>query len=207
MPILTSSLSHDYGWNERAARYIDLTTGRFVSGRTIARELDKVINASQSNIEGVTQSLIDGNTTIEQWQVAMEREIRTIHTASGAAARGGWAQMNQSDWGWVGSQVRKQYNWLDKFAADLASGKQPLNGRVMTRAKMYAKAGRGTFEEMQRRMMKVRGKAEERRVLGYAEHCAGCVEQAAQGWQPIGSLDPIGAEECFTNCACRFEYR
>ncbi|HEY6021351.1 MAG TPA: hypothetical protein VIY48_16040, partial [Candidatus Paceibacterota bacterium] len=52
------------------------------------------------------------------------------------------------------------------------------------------------------------GYEEERRVLEPgADHCEGCEEQAAQGWQPIGTLDPIGDEECMTRCKCEFEYR
>jgi hypothetical protein len=48
---------------------------------------------------------------------------------------------------------------------------------------------------------------EERRVLGVADHCPGCLEQAGLGWQPIGTLDEIGTEECGNNCRCEYEYR
>jgi len=43
---------------------------------------------------------------------------------------------------------------------------------------------------------------------GFMVHnCNGCLEQAGLGWQPIGTLDEIGAEECGNNCRCEFEYR
>lgn len=200
-------LTPDYGWNEPASRYINLSTGRFVSRAFVAGELEKVIAASQTNIEGITQSLLDGNIGIPEWQLSMEREIKAIHTAAGATARGGWAQMSQSDWGFVGSQVKKQYQYLDKFAQDIASGKQPMNGRLMVRAKLYAQSGRGTHEEMRRRMERNKGKREERRLLAPAEHCTDCVTEAAKGWQPIGTLRPIGASLCRTNCHCRFDFR
>ena len=137
----------------------------------------------------------------------MEQQIRTTHAATAAAAKGGWDRMSKSDWGWVGSQVKKQYQYLDKFIRDVESGKMKLNGMVNVRAKMYAYAGRGTYEEMRGRMMKVRGKKEERRVLGVAEHCNGCIAEAARGWQPIGTLAPIGSQECRTHCQCHKIYR
>jgi len=43
---------------------------------------------------------------------------------------------------------------------------------------------------------------------GFVVHnCNGCLEQASLGWQPIGTLDDIGDEECNMNCLCNFEYR
>jgi len=43
---------------------------------------------------------------------------------------------------------------------------------------------------------------------GFVVHnCNGCLEQAGLGWQPIGTLDEIGAEECGNNCRCEYEYR
>jgi hypothetical protein len=205
--IRTSRLTPEYGWNEKAARYTDLSTGRFVPRQAVMRELDKVIEYSQARIEDLSGRMVSGELSLPEWQAAMEREIKTVHTAAGAAARGGWAQMSKSDWGFVGSQVKKQYRYFDNFVSDLNSGQMPLNKRVIVRAGLYGQAARGTFEEMRRRMAKVRGKAQERRRLGPAEHCAGCVEQAGRNWQPIGTLPPIGSQECVTNCHCYFEYK
>ncbi len=200
-------LSHDYGWNEIAGRYIDLTTGQFVSRAVVAQELENVINLSQDNIQAISQSLLDGNITLSQWQLAIEQEVKLIDVASGATARGGWDQMTQSDWGFVGSQVKSQYQYLANFANDIASGKQKLNGTLLNRARLYAQSGRMVFEAMRRRMARNKGMTQECRILAPAEHCEGCLEQSDLGWQPIGTLDPIGAEECRTNCMCRFDYR
>ena len=207
MPSQRQPLTPDYTWDTRALRYREAASGRFVSQKAITGALNKVITASQGNVEGITQALMDGNITVAEWQTAMAREIKIMHTASTAAAKGGWAQMAQADWGKTGSLIKRQYEYLNSFAADIASGKQPLNGRVMQRARLYAQASRGSYEEMRRREFSNHGYIEERRVLTAAEHCNGCIEQAKRGWQPIGTLDPIGAEECRTNCQCEFEYR
>jgi hypothetical protein len=47
----------------------------------------------------------------------------------------------------------------------------------------------------------------ERRILGLADHCSGCVAAAAQGWQPLGTLPAIGDTPCMGNCKCTFMYK
>jgi hypothetical protein len=153
-----------------------------------------------------------GEISLAEWQLAMEQEIKIIHTASAASARGGWAQMTQADWGWVGQRVRAQYAYLDRFTRQIAGGQQRLDGRALMRARMYAQAARATFQEMRRRYARIYkdGVTEERVLKPNAEHCEGgdnrpgCVELAALGRQPIGTLPPIGAAQCLTFCLCTF---
>lgn len=202
-----SPLTPDYGWNERAGRYVNLDTGRFVPRGQIKGALEGLVDSGKVNVRALSQSLLDGDISLAQWRAGMMQEIKVMHTASTAAARGGWAQMSASDWGYTGSKIKAQYKYLENFAQQIASGKQKLDGRLLVRADLYSQAPRGSFEEMVRRMMVNKGLTEERRVLGAAEHCEGCLEQAGLGWQPINTLDPIGAEECRTHCQCEFEYR
>lgn len=214
MPISRSWLTHEFGWNESAGRYIDLTTGRFVPFEQVNQALEMQIAVSESNITLATQRLQAGQINLAEWQLAMEQEIKTIHVASSASARGGWAQMTQADWGWTGQRVREQYEYLRRFADQIASGKQPLNGRVLVRANMYAQAGRSTFQEMRRRYVRIyKGATQEARVLEpNAEHCEeteerpGCLELAELGRQPIGTLPKIGQATCLTFCRCRFQF-
>lgn len=202
-----SPLTPDYRWNETAGKYIG-SNGRFVRFRAVRDALDATAKASGENIRALTESLRAGQLSVGEWESAMLREIKLMHTASAAAARGGWAQMSQADWGAAGRQIRDQYGYLHNFAQEMASGKQPMNGRVNVRADLYVEAARDTFEEMRRRYEKNNNAmTEERRVLAAAENCNGCIEQAGKGWQPIGTLPRIGSQECRTRCKCTFEYR
>lgn len=210
----TSRLS-EYGWNDNASRYVNLTTGRFVSGKAVKLEMEKVVEKSQSEIRLISERLQKGEVTLAEWQAGMAQQIKLGHTASAAAARGGWAQMTQADWGATGQLVKAQYKALNNFASGVESGIIKLDGRFLTRAQMYAQATRGTYETIKARYAKVnKGAVEERRILEPgAEHCEdsktrpGCVELAALGWQPIGSLPRIGEATCITNCLCTFETR
>jgi hypothetical protein len=209
MPIGTNVLTSSYGWNEAANRYVDLESGRFISSSKVRDALEQVMDQSALNMNALSQQLVDGGISLADWQAGMLQNIKLAHTAAGASAGGGWAQMSQSDWGAVGQLVREQYDYLRNFSGQIASGEQPLDGRLMVRSDLYGDAARGTFEDIRQRGMMALGYEEERRTLEASDgnNCDGCLEQAAQGWQPIGTLDPIGDEECQVRCRCTFSYR
>lgn len=196
-----------YGWSENAQRYINLETGRFVSASTVRNALESLMQNSQANMNSLTQSLIEGNVTLAQWQTGMMQQIKVAHVAASAAANGGWAQMTASEWGFAGSLIKEQYQFLQNFAAQIASGEQGLDGRALMRANMYGEAARGTFEEMRRRSMIAAGMTEGRRILGDADHCDDCLEFAAEGWMPAEDVPAIGDSICLTRCHCEIEYR
>jgi len=140
-------------------------------------------------------------------ETAMMQEIKTAHVASASLSQGGWAQMTQSDWGATGQMIREQYDYLRNFASQIASGEQALDGRALVRADLYADAVNGTYSKMETRDAIAEGFDEEIRDLeSGVDHCDGCIEQAGH-WEPIGTLDEIGDEECSTRCRCEKRYR
>lgn len=208
MPSKTSFVAPDYTWDEKLGRYRNAATGRFVSSSTIRAACQTTADVAAQNMTALGAQLRAGELTLAEWQTGMMREIKILHTAQAAAARGGWAQMSQADWGYTGSLIKKQYQYLDQFAADIASGKQPLDGRIDARCRMYGKAGYGTYEQMERRYQETNnGMTEERRIRTASESCEDCIEYSDRGWVPIGSLPRIGESRCRTNCACHFQYR
>jgi hypothetical protein len=159
-------------------------------------------------MRALTQSLIDGQIGLDTWQAQMMASVKSVHIVGATLANGGWAQMEQSDWGWTGSaRIRPQYAYLRDFAAQLANGKQPLNGTALARAELYAHAGRATHRAAQERLAKERGMAMERNLLGSADHCSGCLGETARGWVPIGSLIPCGSRQCLSRCHCSIIWR
>jgi len=196
-----------FAWNETAGRYVN-SSGKFVKFSDVRDALESVMDASAIRMNNLTQQLIDSQVSLAEWQSGMMEQIKLSHTAAAAASRGGWAQMSQADWGAAGRMVRDQYDFLRNFANQIADGTQALDGRALVRADLYGDAPRGTFEEMRRRYETLmNGMEEERRVLGEADHCEDCLDAAAEGWQPIGSLPAIGDSVCLTRCHCKFAYR
>ena len=196
-----------YNWDIRAGRYTSRATGRFVSFAEVRGALENVIFATGNNMVVISSQLQNGYITLATWERQMMAEIKALHIASAAASKGGWAQMTTADWGYVGSKIRAQYDYLRNFASQIYSGKQKLDGRFIVRTKLYGQAGRGTFESMRRREAITKGYDLEIRILGIADHCPGCLQQSALKWQPIGTLDAIGEEECATNCHCYFMFK
>lgn len=212
-----SNLTPDIGFDPRlgsTGRYVNLSTGRIISNQAVANAHEIQIGVARQNVRGLSEQLARQEISLADWQTQMAREIKTIHTQSAALAKGGWGQMTQSDWGAVGRITRNQYEFLENFAREIAEGDQRLinlagqiNGNFLRRSDLYAQAGITTRSEMERREARQRNLEFERRVLdARAKHCPCCPEQAGRGWQPLGTLLPIGRCDCTTNCRCHFQF-
>lgn len=200
-------LTPDFLWNERAAQYIDRSSGRFVSRQVIRDQLDKVMDASSKTMQAVSQQLRQGDISLAEWQTEMMQQIKTTHLAGAAMQRGGWQQMSQADFGRVGRIVRDEYNFLRNFAEQIASGKQKLDGTLQRRAAQYGQAGRETYYQFWGQDGDRRGFDEERSILNPADHCKECISEDAKGFRPRGQMIPIGQRTCRSNCRCDVELR
>ena len=136
----------------------------------------------------------------------MRDNLKSIHLTSGALAQGGWAQMSPADFGRVGTRLKEQYQFLGKFAREIEGG-LPLDGNFRNRVKLYAQSGRVSYDAIQRAEMLKRGMKEEKNILHPADHCVDCLQQAALGWVPIGTLTLIGQRRCKSNDRCTKEFR
>lgn len=134
-------------------------------------------------------------------------EAKSSHIASYAAGKGGVKQLTQADYGRLGSTLKKQYAYLDRFSADLTAGEVPLDGRFLQRVMLYVKDARRSFFQADAQAHIDAGYSAERNHLATADHCEGCVEATAMGWVPIGTLVPPGGRDCLGNCLCTIEYR
>jgi hypothetical protein len=203
-------LNERYRWLPTAGktgRYYDNATKRLTSWANVRNDIDKYIDSSNRAMDALATQLRNREISLAEWQTAMRNEIKAMHLNASMAAHGGRAQMTQADWGRAGRQIRTQYEYLDKFAQEIATGKQPLNGRVNVRAQLYGDAARGTLEQERRNVAARGGMTEERRLLHAKESCVDCMAYAGRGWQPIGTLPRIGDSRCNVNCKCTFEYR
>jgi len=158
----TRPLEDRYGWQPNAGatgRYRDRATGRFVSELNVRADLDKYIEAKNANLDALANRLRNREISLADWQLQMRNEIRTMHSNAAMVAKGGRAQMTQADWGRVGQRLRFQYGKLDDWAAQIAKGEAPLNGRLNQRAKLYGQASRGTYEQQRRAMAAATGQS------------------------------------------------
>lgn len=196
-----------YRWDAASGRYRD-RSGRFLSGAVVRGAVDNVADLSSQRTADLSQRLLDGNLSLADWQNGLMQEAKAVHVAAGIAARGGKVQMSQSDYGAIGRRLRDEYGYIRQFARDIAGGIQPLDGRLIARARQYGQAGRATFTAITARDQKNRGMRFEKNLMSADEVCAGCKAESEKGWRPIGSLKLPGRRlPCRVNCRCRLVYR
>ena len=181
--------------------------GRFVSRASVEAAQRRMARALEERMVALSLALQDGTLSLGGWQTGMLRLIKEGHVATYAAARGGWGNLSQADFGRMGPHVRAQYEYLRRFAEQIASGQQPLNGRLIARTRLYARSTWTTFEIERLRVNLVNDFSEVRNILGIAEHCPGCVEATSLGWVKVEDMPPIGTRDCLANCHCHYEYR
>lgn len=200
-------MPQQYFWDDRLGRYRD-ARGHFVSEAVIRGGVDNVIAQAQQDMRAVAQKFrTDDAFTVADFQREMMRLIKLTHVTSALAVYGGKQHMTPSTWGRVGQIIRVQYQYVTKMSQDILDGRQRLNGRLDVRAMQYANAARATYENLRRIQQPEYGRVFERNVLHAKESCVGCVSATGRGWEPIGSLPPIGARECRGNCRCTMQYR
>lgn len=201
----SSSLTPAYTWDVRTQRYHN-ASGRFVPQSAVRASLDRTLDNAGKGIRSSTQALREGRVSLADWQAGMRANLKASHLAATALAKGGWHNMAPSDYGRVGRILRDQYGYLSNFAAEITSGKQKLDGRVLVRADLYAQSGRPTYEAERQRAAEIDGKTLVRSIRHASDSCPGCIEQEAAGVQRIADWTPIGARECRTRCRCSAEF-
>ena len=196
-----------FRWDEENQRYLR-ANGSAVRLATLQDLILRVETNLIPRSRATAQQLIDGTISVNEWYSSMRSMVKDGHVLSAALARGGWNQMNWSDWGYTGSMAKRQYKFLDRFAMQLETGQVPLDGRVLVRSQAYMKTAYFSFEEMRRRLAGQLGLYnEETRILGGTDPCDDCLDYAGQGWQPLGTLARLGDSQCVFNCRCSFEFR
>ena len=159
------------------------------------------------DLEQIAQRLKDTG-DIAEWQSSMRQYLREQYETAMILAKGGRDNITQSDWGYEGSALKKQYQYLDGFANDIANNPEAwLNGRLDARMNLYKESAYTALEDFVHRERENAGYTEERRVLAAVENCEDCKDAEKLGWKPIGTLPAIGDSVCLTNCKCEFEYR
>lgn len=194
-----------YTWDARTDRY--RRGGRFVSRQQVRIWLDEALDAAGVRIGALAEQLREGNIDLVSWQVRMAREIKNVQLYSAAAAKGGWAQLSPADLGRVGQSVQAQLRYLNRFAQQIRTREQPLDGNMVARARLYAQSGRQMYHRTERLEMETRGYTHERSIRYAGDSCPGCVSEAAKGWMRIGSMVPIGQRDCKGNDRCSVAYR
>jgi len=170
------------------------------------------------SVDSLAEQLKAGSITLSEWTASMRDSILRELTEAMTLAKGGRDQITQSDWGFVGSQAKKNYAFLDAFAEEIKADptKWLLGNRLNGRADLYGQLGYSALEQdKQREAVKSGWTQEANELEDGAAHCQDCLDESAKGelgedglhYVPIGTLTAIGSRQCCTNDRCSVHYR
>jgi hypothetical protein len=175
-----------------------------VKAKTIRSQIEKVVELVGRRNRDLTKKLNAAEIDLSSWKKQMRQNIKTLHTLSASVGRGGRRQMTKSDWGKVGSEIKKQYAYLDKFETAIKKRQiSPLQAEF--RSTLYARAARTVFAQMEKVSNGAAGKTLSRRVLHSSETCVECRDWASKGF--VEDQPAIGGLLCRSNCRCSLEYK
>lgn len=180
MPGATEAL---WEWNSNTRRYrvtqagadvLGQRVGTFVGQSRMVTVRDAYIAQSKLQTNTLAAQVANSEITLQQWQMGMRQVIKDTYINEYMLSAGGRNAMTQSDWGRVGQMVREQYEYLDRFAGDIANGRYTESG-IAARARMYPESASQAYE---------RGNAESR------------------GMPQLPAYPGDGSTVCLSNCKC-----
>lgn len=194
----------------KATRLADaFRTGR-LSDAQARRVLSRIIQVGHADVGAIARRLVDGLqsglATLGGWFRSMVAAIVPAHYA-GSMAVLKTTQPAPADMAAIRSMADRQVGFLARFRRNLGSGLQPLDGTAVSRSGMYAAASWSVAMDVERERMRRDGYTLERRIRATGDSCRTCFEEAAKGFQPIGTLRSIGDSLCLTRCRCHIIYR
>lgn len=220
-PLLGAGVSAIYLWDAQRRQYYQSRMKRYIEPLELRRRaIDPFLNSVRLDMRDVSARLQRGDISLADWQVEMMYLTKYSQMAAALIANGGIGNTSPSDYLMIAAFVLAMLVFLQNFAVQIETGEQVINGLLLSRADLYAWAGRDAYEEMRRYEMRVyAGMTLERRVLDpEANHCVpdvrpngeyweSCPELSAKGWQPIGSLPRLMDTPCRSKCKCHYEYK
>lgn len=180
--------------------------GKFISTQDIKDLTQYMIGKARVRTESIANALIEGNIELSEWTRQTALELKEIHSQQYLLGRGGLKNMTQRDYGILGARLKKEYQYLNNFAADIRD--KPMSiAQFQARLNLYLSSTDASYQIARRESHKKSGFEFERRQLGSSNNCDPCLSYSSMGWVAIGTLPAIAtACDCRANCKCYFEY-
>lgn len=193
-----------FEFEPKSQRYRYKDTKQYISQEAIQSLREKAIAQSLVNARQSIQKMIDGDITVDEWEREFMANIKTRTIQLYQLGKPG--QLDQTDRGKLGNQIRYQYDKLWNFRQAIIDGNLS-EAQIKYRSELYLNKTRWAHEEGKRRSHYIAGYMWEKRLRNALDSCMQCITYAALGWQAIYTLARIGeACDCKANCKCEFVY-
>lgn len=195
-------------YNPRSGRY-QRADGQFVGKEAIQNLIAQEQQRLAARLQGHTRLMVDRQISLAEWESRMAGSLRDSHLAIGAVGSGGKSRMTSRQFGAIGYQLRRQFQYLDGFAQALHQGKLTRT-QAIARAGLYADSITTTFHRAEQISRQSEGFDEALRALDpQAKHCPSCLTYSTNGqWKPlVDVVSPGNNCECGQRCKCQIYYR
>lgn len=123
----------DFFWDASVNRYRS-SKGTFVAASKVNAWRDNAIETSKARVQSIVDRYNAGSLSASAFKREMRGAIKTAFGAEYVFGRGGFKQMTPADWGRLGSEVKRQYQFLDRFVEKLP---ELSANQISARALMY----------------------------------------------------------------------
>jgi len=134
-----------WGYDKDRHVYINLDSGKVIGPATLIAMRDQFLMSQQKELQDLANFLIEGRTPLPNWVMFKRQILKEVYLAEYIIGRGGRHAMTQRDWGIIGNMLRKQYEYLQRFAErirdDLVTPRQ-----ITAVTGMYIDSARHAFE-------------------------------------------------------------
>ena len=206
--LITTEQIPDWGesqnWEYDESNLDGVSPGWNASAEDIESVLDDERSQAAREVATATEELIEDE-ELNRWEDAVASILLLLLLGSYGLGKGGRPRISASDLVYLQNRFRNQLTFLRQFSEAILQGQLSAN-QVRARAGYYSSDGRLGYDEGFRSGYLSSGWQWERNVLAIAEHCPGCLEATAMGWQPIGTLSPLGSRQCKFNELCHWEF-
>jgi hypothetical protein len=196
-----------FEFDARSHRYRNAETGRFVRYAEVLKLADEEVNRLEVRLSGHARLLNSGKIGVGEFQTRMAESLKESHLRMAMLGAGGKKAMNPTQYGHVGQQLRKQYEYLYKFGRTL-EGQTLTEAQILRRAKSYAKSANIAFRQAE---MTARGQVGfygKRLLDPQARHCVECISHQVLTWTLVSQITPLGVNcSCGGKCRCRMVFR
>ena len=197
-----------YRWEPNAGvsgRYRDTSTGRYVQGAAVRRELDRYLDTADP-AKALAEALRGRQVSVADAEIVFRRHIKNVNLNAVALERGGWKNLTPRDYGLAGQRIRYNYGKARDMFKQIAEGKQRLDGTLTQRMNLYTEASRNTFYRSKQANLKPEA-THVRSIRHARDSCRQCIDLDRKVFA-IG--DPgyalPGQRICLSRCRCSEEY-
>lgn len=187
--------------------------GRYISPASVRAIIDDDIAATKDRMQALARDLQSGKLDSDGFQSAMVQEIKDLHIAQVAVARGGADRMNQAAYGRCGGILKREFRYLNEFVKEIeADPTMTGTDAFINRVGLYADSGVSSYEAQRLIEMKDAEFQSMQNVLEPgAHHCEG--DNSCPAMDKLGrvAIDDArfllpGQRACIVRCKCSVKY-